>query len=254
VADDPILRLDGPQLELGVYAIDPATIGEGNDPENKNRPRSKDWFDILTWDLHGVDLDRARADRFSLWTAIFDLHSSPKPSTAELLKETPDERKEREAKEKESQDVIDSLEIRSLTADLSIKNQGALPLTISSDAAKGTVTLSDNALMNLHVSGGIPAVHPPAARPGTNPGALDVALDALKVDNVDLTLYDYADPNPKDPAAPPKLTGMQALKTGTITIKDLTDASITFNDLFHPLRFTGTIKTAHAENIRWFKY
>ena len=253
VAEDPILRLDGPQLQLGVYLVDPPKINEGNDEQNKNRPNSVDWFDILTWDLHGIDLDRARADRFSLWTAIFDLHKSPTLTEEEKKKGTEEQRAKREKKE-ETQAVIDSLEIRKLTADLSIKNRGPLPLTISSDSIKGTVTLSDNALMNLHVSGGIPAVSPPPQRPGTNPGALGIGLDALKVDKVDLTVYDLESPDPKTPGALPKLTGLHGLETGTITISNLSDASISFNDLFHPLRFSGTIKTAHAENIRWFKY
>jgi hypothetical protein len=254
VAEDPILRLDGSQLQLGVYLVDPPKVNEGNDELNKNRPRSRDWVDILTWDLHRVDLERARADRFSLWAAIFDLHKSPKPTKEEQEKETDEQRKQREKKEKETQAVIDSLEIRALTADLSIKNRGPLPLTISSDSIDGTVTLSDNALMNLHVSGGIPAVTPPPKRPGTNPGALEIGFDALKVDKVDLTVYDLESPDPNTPGALPKVTGIRGLKTGTITINNLTDASISFNDLFHPQRFSGTITSARAENIRWFKY
>ena len=172
-AKRPILRLDGPQLQLGIYYIDPKDIEKGNDPDLKNRPSSWRWKPILTWDLHGVDLDRARADRFSLWTAIFDMHHAP-------LDPDPDKAK---ADEAAMQALMDSLEIRKLVADLSVLNRGPLPIEISSDAAKGTVTLSDKALMNLHVEGGIPAVRPPWQRPGLsdNPRQLDVSLEALTV-------------------------------------------------------------------------
>jgi hypothetical protein len=242
VAKDPILRLDGPQLQLGIYYLDPAGVDKGNDPDNKNRPDTLLWKKILAWDLHGPDLDKAGVDKFALWAAIFDLHhDSPDPDPKKAAQD-----------DKDTQAILDSLEIRKLTADLSIKNRGPLPITIRTDSVRGTVTLSDNALMNLHVSGGIPAVSPPGARPGSNPGALDVSLDALKLDKVDLTIYDI-DPAAAKPGDPPKITGIHQLHTGQIKINNLVDATITFNDLFHALRFSGTIKSAHAENISWYK-
>lgn len=244
-AKRPILRLDGPQLQLGIYYIDPKDIEKGNDPDLKNRPSSWRWKPILTWDLHGVDLDRARADRFSLWTAIFDMHHAP-------LDPDPDKAK---ADEAAMQALMDSLEIRKLVADLSVLNRGPLPIEISSDAAKGTVTLSDKALMNLHVEGGIPAVRPPWQRPGLsdNPRQLDVSLEALTVNSVNLTLYDRA-PDPADPGGLGKITGLSGLKTGSIRINELSNASLTFDTLFAPHTFKGTIRNGHAENVRWFKY
>jgi hypothetical protein len=232
VAEDPILRLDGPQLQLGVYIINPAYVELGNDPKGENRPDTLLWKDILTWDLHGPDLTRAGVDKFSLWAAIFDLHKGPE--------ETDEEKK------KESQAVLDSLELRSLVADLSIKNSGPLPLKIRSADVNGSVTLSENALMNLHVAGGIPAVKKPAARKGSNPGGFEFGLDALKVDKVDLTLLDRETPGGK-------ITGISQVHTGQIKINELTDGHISFDDLFHPQRFTATIKHASAENVRWYK-
>jgi hypothetical protein len=85
-------------------------------------------------------------------------------------------------------------------------------------------------------------VHPPAARPGTNPGALDIGLDALKVDSLDITMVD---------AAPS--TGAHQLKTGAITIKTVTGARLSFDKEGWPSEFRATITKAHAENIRWSK-
>ncbi len=246
VADNPILRLDGPQLQLGVYGIDPPDIDKGNDLKGKNRPNTLTWIDILTWDLHGPDLDAARVDKFSLWTSIFDLHKSPELSEAEKASQTPAEKAEREEKERKTQAVLDSLELRSLVADLSIKNSGPLPLKIRSEDVNGSVTLSDEALMNLHVAGGAPAVTKPPERPGSNPGGFAFGLDALKVDKVDLTLLDRQTPGGK-------ITGISQLHTGQIKITDLVDGHISFDDLFHPQRFTATIKHASAENIRWYR-
>ncbi|MBK8460529.1 MAG: hypothetical protein IPL43_10415 [Micropruina sp.] len=251
-ADDPMLRLENNQLQLGVYGANPDNASKGNDPEGKNRPNTAVWFDILTWDLRSVDLARARADKFALWAAIFDLHSDPPLTPAQLAAESEDAREERLTKEAESRAAIDSLEIRKLVADLSIKNTVPLPLTISSEAAKGTITLSKDALMNLHVAGGIPAVVPPPERPGTNPGKLDLSLDGFALDAINLTLYDYAPP--EKAGDPKKLTGLSSLKTGKIQITDLVNGTLTFNDLFQPRRLSGTITKAHAENISWFSY
>lgn len=245
VAKDPILRLDGSRLQLGVYLLNPPDVDKGNDPAGKNRPDDLDWIDILTWDLHGPDLTRAGLDKFALWAAIFNLRKSPELSQADKDKETKSQREKREKKAAESQAVLDSLELRSLVADLSIKNSGPLPLRISSDDAYGTVTLSDQALLNLHVAGGIPAVKKPAARSGSNPGGFAFGLDALKVDKVDLTLLDRATPGGT-------ITGIQQLYTGQIKITELVDGHISFDDLFTPQRFTATIKHASAENVRWY--
>lgn len=38
---------------------------------------------------------------------------------------------------------------------------------------------------------------------------------------------------------------------GSIEINKLTNASLSFDDLFTPEVFKGTIQNAHAENIRW---
>jgi len=253
VADDPILRLDGQQLQLGVYVINPENVSQGNDPEGKNRPNTKLWEDILTWDLHGPDISRAGADQFALWAAIFDLHKTPALTEEEKAKETQAQKEKREAKEKESQAVLDSLELRKLVADLSIKNSGPLPVTITSDTVKGSVTLSDKALLNLHVEGGIPAVKKPPERSGSNPGGLNISLDALKVDKVGLTVFDMQDPKDVPSGQAPKITEIHQLHTGQIKITNLTDASISFDDLFTPQRFVGTIKNASADNVRWYK-
>jgi hypothetical protein len=253
-ADDPMLRLEGNQLQLGVYGANPDNASKGNDPEGKNRPDTPVWFDILTWDLGWADLSKARADKFSLWAAIFDLHKTPPLTPAQLADESDAAREKRLTKEAELRDVLDSLELRKLTADLSIRNTAPLPLTISSEAAKGSITLSKDALMNLHVDGGIPAVVPPTQRPGTetNPGKLDLSLDGFKLDAINLTLYDYEPP--AKAGDPKKLTGLSSLRTGKIQITDLINGALTFNDLFQPRRLSGTITKAHAENISWFKY
>ena len=246
VAKDPILRLDHGQLQLGVYILNPPDVDKGNDPAMKNRPNTRSWKEILAWDLRRPDITRAEMDKFALWAAIFHLHTSPPLTEEEKAKETKSQREEREEKEAESKAVLDSLEVRSLVADLSIKNSGPLPLKIHADDAFGMVTLSDQALLNLHIAGGIPAVRPPAARPGSNPGGLTFGLDALKVDKVDLTLLDRDKPGGKT-------TGISQLYTGQIKINELVDGNISFDDLFTPQRFTATIKHASADNVRWYR-
>ena len=126
-------------------------------------------------------------------------------------------------------------------------------MTITSDTVKGSVTLSDQALLNLHVEGGIPAVKKPPERSGSNPGGLNISLDALKVDKVDLTVFDRQDPKDVPAGQAPKITGIHQLHTGQIKITNLTDASISFDDLFTPQRFVGTIRNASADNVRWYK-
>jgi hypothetical protein len=248
VANNPMLRRDGSQLRLGVYIKDPPDVGKGNDSTGTNRPDTPLWQDIMVWDLHGPDLSAGRMDKFSLWTAIFDLHKDPALTEEQKAKETKKQREEREEGEKKAQAVLDSLELRSLVADLSIKNSGPLPLKISSNDVNGSVTLSDNALMNLHIAGSAPAVLPPSQRPGatSTPGAMGFGLDALKVDKVDLTLLDRETPGGK-------ITGISQLGTGQIKITDLADGHISFDDLFHPQRFTATIKHASADNVRWYQ-
>ncbi|HEX8768960.1 MAG TPA: hypothetical protein VF714_11350, partial [Jatrophihabitans sp.] len=247
VANDPILRLDGSQLQLGVYYVDPPDIDKGNDKNATNRPNTAVWKPLLAWDLHGPDLDGAALNKFSLWTAIFDLHKSPPMTEEQKAKETKEQREKRLEDEKETQAILDSLELRSLVADLQIKNSGPLPLKIRSDSVKGSVTLSDEALLNLHVAGSAPAVHPPPQRAGANstPGAVAFNLEAFKVDKVDLTLFD------RDPAG--TITGISQLHTGQIKITDLIDGSVSFDDLFTPQRFVATIKHASADNVRWYR-
>ena len=246
-AKDPILRLDNDKsrLQLGIYLVaNPPRVSLGNDkksptyttvttPEGQsvttsdaNRPDDLDWKPIMQWDLHPVDLAQARDDKFGLFTAVFQQYHDPSKKSDPAV----DERQS------------DSLEIRSLDADLSLLNSGPLPISISSESINGTVTLSDKALMNLTVHGGIPAVHPPAARPGTNPGALDIGLNALKVDSIDITMVD---------AAPS--TGAHQLTTGTVKIESVTGARLSFDKEGWPSEFRATITKAHAENIRWSK-
>ncbi|TDN90917.1 hypothetical protein [Microbacterium sp. BK668] len=251
VTEEPILNLHGNQLQLGVYVKNPKNMDKGNDPEGKNRPRGIDWIDFITWDMRPLDVGRAWADKFSLWSAIFDMHEGG-TTKAEFAKMSEKDKTEFLEKAAASKITADSLEIRKLDARLSIRNQNAIPIPISSDAAKGSVTLAPDALLNLTVKGGIPAVVTPSARGGTNPGGLALGLDAFKLSAVDLTLYDRG-PSPSK-GVPGPVTGLSTLRTGVITISDLVNASVTFRDLQHPDRLTGTITKAHAENISWTKY
>ncbi len=247
-AKDPILRLDNDKsrLQLGIYLLsNPPGVSRGNDKKSptyttvvgpdgqatvvsdENRPDDFDWKPIMQWELHPLDLAQAKDDKFGLFTAIFQRYHDPTKTSDPA----------------EDERQSNSMEIRSLDGDLSLLNSGPLPITISSQSINGTVTLSDKALMHLTVHGGIPAVHPPAARPGTNPGALDIGVDALKVDGVDITMV-----SPGAPSA-----GAHELKTGNINIDKVTGARLTFDKEGWPSEFRATITKAHAENIRWSK-
>ena len=253
VANDPLLAIHSNRLELGVYYVNPPTgVEKGNDVNEKNRPRTKLWKPILSWDLRAADLARAWSNKFSLWSAVFDMHSDPPKTDEDLAKLSESDRKEYEEDQKAAKEMMKSLEIRKLDAAFSMRNDRPIPIPISSETVKGSIMLGKDALLNLRVKGGIPAEVTPIERPGTNPGKLDLGLDFFNLDSVNLTIYDYAPPDKKgDPA---KLTGMSGLRTGKITIDTLENASVTFFDLKHPGRLTGTIKKAHAENISWSKY
>jgi len=141
-----------------------------------------------------------------------------------------------------TQAILDSLEIRSLDADLSVENAAPVPIPIKSQTVNGSITLSEHALMHLTIKGGIPPVVKPEGRPGTNPGALDVGLEAVKLDSVDLKMVD-----------PAPSTGSHQLKTGSIKVGTVHDVRVVLDSLFgRPQRITGTIN-AHAENIHWSK-
>jgi len=242
----------GNQLELGVYIYTTKSAKKGNDPDEKNRPKNKLWRTVLAWDLRAADVALALKNKFSLWSAVFDLHSDPAKSKTEIADMSEDDRKEYEEKKAEGERTLNSLELRRLDADLSIRNDRPIPLTISSEGVSGSLMLSKNALMNLRVNGGVPAVSPPPQRGGTNPGALKFGLDSFGLDSINLTLYDIA-PKAK-PTDPSVLTGMSGLKTGQIKVDGLKDGSLTFDNLFTPRRLTGTITKAHAENISWTSY
>jgi hypothetical protein len=253
VAKDPLLAIRSNRLELGVYYVNPPTgVDKGNDPDEKNRPNTLLWKPILQWDLRDADLARAWNNKFSLWSAIFDLRSDPPKTKEDIQKMSEEDRKEYEEDKKASEELMNSLEIRKLDAAFSMHNTLPITIPISSDAAKGSIVLSKEALLNLTVKGGIPAAVTPPERPGTNPGRLDLGLDGFSLDAVDLTLYDYAPPDKK--GDPKKLTGMSGLRTGLIKIETLENGAVTFLDLKHPARLTGTIKKAHADNIWWSTY
>ena len=252
VADDPMLAVHGNQLELGVYIYTTKSAKKGNDPDEKNRPKNKLWRTVLAWDLRAADVALALKNKFSLWSAVFDLHSDPAKRKTEIADMSEDDRKEYEEKKAEGERTLNSLELRRLDADLSIRNDRPIPLTISSEGVSGSLMLSKNALMNLRVNGGVPAVSPPPQRGGTNPGGLKFGLDSFGLDSINLTLYDIA-PKAK-PSDPSVLTGMSGLKTGHIKVDGLKDGSLTFDNLFTPRRLTGTITKAHAENISWTSY
>lgn len=254
IANDPMLAIHGNALELGVYYVNPPTgVSKGNDIDGKNRPNSRAWERIMTWDLRSADLTRAYSNKFSLWSAVFDLHSDPPKTDEDVAKMSEGDRKAYNEDKKANDELMKSLEIRKLDASFDIRNERPIPIPISSDAVNGSVLLSKESLLNLRVKGGIPAeVTPPPEREGTNPGKLDLGFDFFNLDAVNLTIYDLAPPDKK--SDPKKLTGMSALRTGKITLDKLQNGSVTFLDLKHPGTLTGTIRSAHAENISWSTY
>jgi hypothetical protein len=249
VAEDPMLAIHGNQLRLGVYIVNPEFAKLGLRKDFPTRPETKLWNTILAWDLRPLDLDRAWENKFALWSAIFDLHSDPPTTKEKVDAMSEDDRKEFLADRAASQATLDSLEIRTLKGALSVKNQKPIPLKISSESAKGTVMLSRDALFGLTFDGGIPAVDPAPGRGGSNPSKLAYGLKGFSLDSIDLTLFEHG-----SPADPKKLTGLSGLKTGKISVSGLKEGSLSFANLFYPLRLTGTISKAHAENISWFSY
>ena len=107
VADDPLLAIHDNRVELGVYYVNPPTgVSKGNDPDEKNRPNSRAWKPILKWDLRHLDLTRAYANKFSLWSAVFDLHSDPPKTADDIAKMSEKDRKEYEAEKKAAEEMM----------------------------------------------------------------------------------------------------------------------------------------------------
>jgi hypothetical protein len=252
-AQDPLLRLAGNRLQLGVYWFNTPEDTRGKTPDK--RPDDMDWKALLEWDLHPVDVKRALAGEFALWSAIFRMHEdpyvSPSQEAAKLRRdlelygiELTDEQIDKIVAEKrtqrrlESRAMMDSLEVRSLVGNLDVRSSAPIPLKITSTSANGLVMLSKDAVMGLTFAGGIPAVSTPRVRPTTpaNPGALDIALESLAIDSVLLNLVDVG-----------------KVQTGSIQISGLKDARLFFDRTrrFTPSLLLGTITKGVAEGITW---
>jgi hypothetical protein len=217
-AKEPKIRMKGSRLQLGVYIIDP-------DPTD---PYDEGWFEeILAWELTAPDYKKVlKGWQVPVWAAIFEMADDPPDKDPKKAAE----------KKKKSQAVKDSLEIRKLLADLDVKNQAPLHIKITSTTVNGSVVLSKEAIMRLHVEGGISSVAPPPPeRKGSSPDKLDFSLQGAKLDSADLQIGD------------------NIVHTGSITIENMRDGSLTFDDLMTPRRVTATITKAHANNIRWYK-
>ncbi|WP_125776043.1 hypothetical protein [Antribacter gilvus] len=250
-AQDPLLRLAGDRLQLGVYWFNTPEDVRGKTPDK--RPDDADWKPLLQWDLHPVDVKRALGGEFALWSAIFRMHEDPYVSPAKEAVEVRREFAEfdltdeqinhivatrRTQRRLESRAMMDSLEIRSLVGNLNVRSSAAIPLTITSASANGLIMLSKDAVMGLTVSGGLPALHTPRVRPAApaNPGALDLALDALAIDSVQLDLK-----------------GVGKVETGSIQVLGLRDARLYFDHAhrFTPSLLKGTITKGTATGITW---
>lgn len=246
VAKDPELILRNNQLMLEIYYLTPTARDRvWNESEASWRERTRRVEPFLVWDLQPVDVRTALDSRFSVWAAVFSLHSEPPKTQAELDAMTEDQRKEAAEEEAALKDVLDSLELRRLKADLSFVNETPIPLAIDSPSAKGTLRFGEHAMTHLRIDGGLPAVVTPWGREGRNPHQLGYELEGLAVDSVDLTLTERGDTHD-----PKKVTGSSQLRTGKIGITGMS-GKITFLDMKTPWELTGRVTTARAEGIRW---
>lgn len=227
VAKDPILRLRGDELELGVYKVDPVGYRKTHRDE-----ADWTWEPFVTWKLEAPDLTKAQANQLALYAAIFE----QKPDEKKPPPKDDEEKKKREDEAAKATDAKNSIELRNIDANLSVNNTDPIEIKIKGSLAAGTIVLGPNAIKRLHVTGGLPPiVAQPMREAGAQPKELDVELDAVNVDKVALEI------------------GSHQLDTGKITIDGLANASVGFADLKTPTKLSGTITEAHAYNIHWYR-
>ncbi|MET0414742.1 MAG: hypothetical protein ABW022_01810, partial [Actinoplanes sp.] len=130
---------------------------------------------------------------------------------------------------------LDSLEIRDIAADLSVRSGGPIPLNFTSNAASGRVVFAPDALVHLRMAGFVPGTTRAVARgplPG-GPGLRAISLDQVNLTEVAVTLS----------------TG-DRVTTGRIELRGLRDGTLSFAG-HQPMVFDARIVQAVARSIVW---
>jgi hypothetical protein len=132
---------------------------------------------------------------------------------------------------------IDTIELRDILANVSVRSKNKIPISLDRPPVVGRIELSPDALVNLHIEGGVAGAVRPAARTGTVAprGLSAIGLDKLSFDSVALQI------------GGPKGT---TLTTGAITVTKLKDGRLDFVGQ-SPSVLEATIERAVARDITW---
>lgn len=206
--------MDGPKtLVLGLHLTDMPTGGP-DDQSGQTVPILKS---LVRWNLETGEIDDAAAGKLRLFRAI-----GP-------------EKKKSSGGGGEEPALVDTLEFRNIVANLSVESKKSIPFDFVRPPVIGSITFAPNAIMGLHVEGGVSAnVRPPSRWSDPEPKGLSaVSLDAVNIESTSIVLL-----------------GGGALSTESITITKLKNGSLGFNRQT-PANFDATIEKAVAKNIRW---
>jgi hypothetical protein len=132
--------------------------------------------------------------------------------------------------------VIDTLEFQNILANLAIKSTKPIDVSFIRSTVFASLTLSPDALIGLHIEGGVAGKSRPASRLGTAApmGLSAISMASLRFDQTNIVI----------------LGGGPSITTEAITITKLRDGRVGFWNQ-KPTDLDATIEKAVARNIRW---
>ena len=81
-----------------------------------------------------------------------------------------------------------TFELSDIVADLSVHNPNPVTIGLTSPSVKGHIVFGRDALVELHMTGGVASPIRPSGRPGAPDGLHAVSLSQLNMDGVDLMI------------------------------------------------------------------
>jgi hypothetical protein len=206
--------MDDPKtLVLGLHLIDMPAGGPG-DESGQTVPILES---LVRWNLESGEIADAAAGKLRLFRAI-----DP-------------EKKKSSGGGGEGPVLVNTLEFRNILANLSVRSKEKIPFNFARPPVVGSINFAPDAIVGLHVAGGVSGDARPASR-WSDPeptGLSAVSLDAVNIESTSLVII-----------------GAGVVSTDAITITKLKDGRVGFNRQ-KLSSFDATIEKAVAKNIRW---
>jgi hypothetical protein len=185
--------------------------------------------EIARWHLATDELKEAR-----------DLHQLRLARAIHPVAESDEGKSEAEkaVEQQATADLVASIELRDIDADLSVRSTQDIPLNIDSPTVRGLIVLAPAAIIGLRATGGIEAWKQPKSRaklPGVG-GLRAVSIDSVGIKSTAFVIKDST-----------------KVETGKITVSNVHDASVEIKGVYPPGLKTidATIGKAIAEDIKW---